>query len=546
MFTKLLSRTKALISRYSNKWTLIALIILGLFLVFAIGKAVISRGADVGDTSDVVRSVAVAPAAQASSFFSVLETTGEVKSQTQGDLRAQRAGIITSVNAQVGQEVGAGRIIASIENASERASVAQAQAGVTQAQANLNKVAGGTREEQLAVLRANTQSAQTALAETYVSVKNTLLLAYTATDTALVGGVDVMFNDADSANPQVSFTSVNNGARISAENARLSAQAIVERHASISLRSIPNATQSILTELNRVESEMLALKGLLDNLITAIDGAVENTSVSTTTIASYKTTAASARTSVLSTLSTLSTARSTLNSAETALTVAQENEEQGVVGSQQEDIDVSQAQLDSARATLAQAVAGLEETRVRAPVSGTITVLTIELGDFVTAFQDVGIVANEEALEVQTFVSPTVIDRLRVGGAARIADRHNGVIVSIAPGVDPTRRQIEVRVGIVDDAPLVHGTRTRVEFLETTEVATEVLSDIRIPISALKLIGDAAFVFTVENGLLVAQPVELGAVVQSTVEIKSGITPSTMVVVDARGLNEGDTVTIQE
>ena len=542
----IIKRTRNFTKRYSNKWTILAAAILLLFAAFAVAKVALNSNDATEANTDTLRSVVVAPASQAASFFSVLETTGEVKSQTQGDLRAQRAGIITAVNVQVGQSVLAGSIVATIENASERASVAQAQAGVAQAQAGLNKIVGGTREEQLAVLRANTQSARTSLSEAHVSVKNTLRSAYTTTDTAIVGGVDVMFDDADSANPKVEFVSVNDTARIRAENARLSVQTIVERHANISLRSIPNQTEAILLELNRVESEMLAFKELLDNLVNALDGGIANASVSEATLATYKTTATSARASVLSQLSSISSARASLNAAETALTVALENQEQGVVGSQQEDIDLAQAQVDSARASLAQAVAGLEETRIRAPVSGTVTVLTLELGDFVTAFQDVGVIANNGTLEVQTFISPTVVERLRVGGGALVAERYNGVITSIAPGVDPSRRQIEVRVALIDEVPLSHGTRTKVEFLETTEVAAEVLTEIRIPVSALKLIGDAAFVFTVEDGKLVAHPVELGAVVQSTVEVKGGIDAATRIVVDARGLNEGDSVVIAE
>lgn len=544
-FTSARTKVRALISRYSNKRTAAALLVVVAFLSFGIFKAFLSGGSqdDAGVTS---RQVQVAPAGAVSQLDSVFESTGEVKSRAQGDLRAQSAGIITNVNYAVGQRAGAGAIIASIENASQRASVAQAQAGVSQAQAALNKVRGGTREEQLAVLAATTASARLSLDEALVSAKNALLGAYIATDTAFTGGIDTLFDDADGANPQLLFTSTKNTQLITAEHERFLLQNIIDRHATASTQVNYYDTKKIRDEIDILESDLFKMKSMLDSLVAALDGAVVGGSVTSTTISSYKSVASAARSSALSTLSTLSATRSALNTAETALTVAQENEEQGVVGAQQEDIDVAEAQLASAKATLAQAVAQLEKTRVRAPVTGVITILNIEPGDFVTSFQDVGLVANNEALEIQTYVSSSVVERIALGGQATIDGVYAGVVTSVAPGLDPIKRQVEVRVALVDDkAPLPHGSRVIVEFLNFGVEDVDSTGPLLIPISALKLIGDAAFVFTVSaEGALEARGVQLGEVIQSSVEILSGIDRTAVIVLDARGLNDGDEVVI--
>lgn len=225
--------------------------------------------------------------------------------------------------------------------------------------------------------------------------------------------------------------------------------------------------------------------------------------------------------------------------------MAEENQSQGVTGAQLEDIEVAQAQLDAAQAALAQSVAQLENTRVRAPVTGLVTILTVDLGDFVSAFQDVGLVANEGALEILAFVSPSAVERLVVGGRVLVDRNYEGVITSIALGVDPLKRQVEVRVALVsDDASITNGSRATVEFLNIETQEIDETTSILIPISALKLVGSDAFVFTVNvsDNTLVAHQVELGSVVQASVEIVNGITRETVIVLDARGLNEGDTV----
>lgn len=540
-----LKKIRAFAMRYSNKGTAVALGVLVIFALIALTASFFGKGSAPEETKNE-RQVRLSTAGGIGGSTALLEVTGEVKSRTQGDLRTQSAGVVTQVNARVGQQVGAGAIIVSIENASQIASVAQAQASVAQAQASLSKTTGGTREQQLAVLASNTANARQAVEEAQISAKNTLRSAYAVTDSTFTGGIDVMFDDADSANPRLLFVTTNSSSATSAEHARFLLQATIDRHSKQASSALALSGDALRAELTTIEGELVTIKNALDSLNKALDGAVSDARISDSTIATYKATASSARSSVLSTLSTLSTARSALNNTQSALTVAIQNEEQGVVGAQQEDIALAQAQVDAAKAGLSSAYAALEKTRVRAPVSGTVQLLTVEKGDFVSSFEDVGLVANEGALEVQTFVSEAVVKRLSIGTPAVIGDVYRGVVTSIAPGIDPTRRQIEVRVAISDTTSnLTNGARTKVVFQEKNEDVSSEAQVIRIPISALKLIGSEAFVFSVSSDFkLIPHPVVLGEVVQSTVVITEGITADQLIVVDARGLNKGDTVTV--
>ena len=68
---------------------------------------------------------------------------------------------------------------------------------------------------------------------------------------------------------------------------------------------------------------------------------------------------------------------------------------------------------------------------------------------------------------------------------------------------------------------------------------------ILIPLSALKITADGTFVFTVENNTLKALPVTQGQLFGNNVEVLEGISKESRIVTDARGLKDGQTVTVK-
>ncbi|PCI29114.1 hypothetical protein COB52_02875 [Candidatus Kaiserbacteria bacterium] len=517
-------KIRAFARRYWNTTTKVALFAITILILLAVTRIILSS-ADAVEGETFTRSVALSPAS-AISAEKGLEVSGIVVAKTQGDLRTKSTGIITKVYREVSETVGAGAIIATMENASELAGVAQSKASVAQAKANLSKVSGGTLAQRLEVLSLSTQNAKDTLREAEIGVQNTLLNAYITTDTSFVGGVDSLFKDADGANPTLTFITTNGIAEIEAEHSRFVLQKTLDRQKEVSSKILYFSGDNLINEINLVESEMLLMKDTLDKLIAALDG---STGVS-------KVVANTARSSVLSTRSALSSSRGALNAAKNAVIVAEENES---IGALSEDTDIAEAQVQSALAGLAQSYARLEDTYVRAPVSGVITRLSIKPGDFVNSFQDVGLVASRGALEVEAFVSVSISKQLTVGDKVTVDGVYAGVITSISESIDPIKRQIEIRVAILEEASIPNGSRTSITFFNKSA------ETIRVPISALKLIGSDSFVFTVVNGKLVSIPVTLGEIVQNSVTLTSGVAPSTEIVLDARGLNEGDSVNIK-
>jgi RND family efflux transporter MFP subunit len=353
-------------------------------------------------------------------------------------------------------------------------------------------------------------------------------------DGAVKGTADTMFSNPTSGQPHFNPLTSNTQAKANAENERLLLGASLDRE--VGMTSSVSTLADLTGELSRTETEVRAARTFLDTVIVALNAAIANGDFSASTIATYISSASTARTS-------LTTALSSIASARAALDVAQQSLDQGVTGAQPEDVAVAQASLTQAQGSLAAARAGLEKTIIRAPISGTINSFSLKLGDYVQATQQVLTVANNGALEVLSYVTEDDAKDIAVGDLVTI-ESAQGSVTRIAPALDPVTKKIEVRIGIEKNADLVNGQSVIVNFVR--KVATiDKNATLTIPISALKVGAQDMSVFTVStSSTLVAHTVSVGTLLGDRVEVSSGLTPDMMIVIDARGLREGQVVEV--
>ncbi|MBI5470487.1 efflux RND transporter periplasmic adaptor subunit [Candidatus Kaiserbacteria bacterium] len=504
-------------------WILVAVVIGGgIFMI------VHSRGVVVPQEEQVARQVEVKSVAELSSGSASLSVVGTVSSKSEATVRAEKSGEVVSVSHELGDTVSAGTVVAQLENASERAAVLTAQGSVDAASAALAKVKKGTREEQLAILKSNLDTARS-------GAVNTLLTAYAAVDSAVKGTTDPMFSNPTSGQPHFNLLTSNTQAKSNAENMRLLLNPALEREGAVTAKVSTFA--DLAGELSRSESEVRSVRTFLDAVIVALNAAIANSDFSASTIATYITNASAARTALTTSLSSIASARS-------ALEVAQKTLDQGVTGAQQEDIDAATATLTQAQGALASARANLEKTIIRAPISGTINSFSLKRGDFVQATQAVLTVANNGALEVVAYITEDDAKSIAVGTSVEIEDAE-GSITRIAPALDPLTKKIEVRIGIAKNAGLVNGQSVIISFNRKAPVSTAKNTIITIPISALKVGAEDMSVFTVSaSSALVSHVVTVGVLLGDRVEIRAGLTPEMEIVTDARGLREGQVVQV--
>ncbi len=486
-------------------------------------------GAPTAAPATTVRSVEIKSVAELSSVSSPLAVVGVVSSVSEATVRAESSGQATRVYRALGDNVSAGSIVVELEASSQRAALQQAQGSVDAAVAALAKVEAGTRPEQLAILQSAVEGAKS-------GAVNTLLSAYSSADNAVRNSADSMIDNPEGTLPTLKFTIPDSQLTSDIQNARTALIAILKRQQSASDTISPSS--DLFAELTRMESELRMVREFLDDLNAGLNKAVPTANVTASTIAAYQSTATGARTSINSALASVSAARQTLQT-------AQKNSEQGVTGAQKEDVALAKASLTQAQGSYAAALANLEKSLIRAPISGTINSFAIKRGDYVAQSTPVLTVANNGALEIVAYITEQDMRDIRAGDKATLEGGATGVVTRVAPAIDPVTKKIEVRIGVSGKSDtLVNGQSVTVTFMRRGAVAnTSTAGRITVPISAIKVGSSENSVYTVSaEGTIEAHPVTLGELLGDRVVVSGGLTLDMQIVTDARGLRVGQEV----
>jgi RND family efflux transporter MFP subunit len=500
-------------------------IIIGvLAAVVLFGALALARSGSSTSTPNDTPTVTVMRVADLAGNSNSVSVIGTVQSISEATILTQTGGIVRSVNTRIGSAVPAGFIIASLDNASEQAAVLQAQGAYDAAVAGRN------------ITSLQSGNAQSAFAEAATSARGTYRSAFTSIDGALANNVSVFFGASTPVGPALLINSPDHDT-FSHRRAALTDTLTQWRN------DLPNGDSTDpATLLNQADNVSQTVATFLADL-----SAAANTYGSGATAAQ---------------LASLATARATVDSVRASISAARDNytakKTAAQVGSQQSvSSDSSTASADAsvkqALGALRGAQASLEKTLVRAPISGTVNFLSPHVGDYVGALTHVATVAQNGALEIVAYISEDNRNYLSTGETVSVEDNYKGIVTSIAPALDPVTKQIEVHVAVNGAANLVNGQSVHISFpnLVSTTASTAATSTasstptLYLPLAAVKLLTDSRVVYSVgPDGRLVAHPVEIGAVLGDRIQINTPLSPDLVIVADARGLSEGEKVTV--
>lgn len=488
-----------------------------------------------------IKEVRVASVAKLSGDATTLVVVGDLRAAAQADLRAEKGGRVTRVNYKAGDRVPAGAIIAELENAAERARVLSAQGSLQGAEAALAKLIAGDRPEEREATQSALESANQSFSQAQLSAVTAFRQGYAAAQSAVEANADTFFRDVETINPKLVPTTQQFQTSEDIEQERVAIGDILEQWQE-EVAQIDTG-DDLSAAVTRGQQRLERINAFLNDISRVIAAQTEF-NVSQATIDSQQAVIASARASANAGLGGLAQARTALANASLAKAQAESGVEINRAGARSEDIAGAQANVTSARGAVASAAADLDSTRIRAPFAGIISSLSVTQGKFVTAQEPAATVVSEagDAWVVETFVSPEDRSRIESGALATIADIATGTVSTIAPGVDPATQKVRVDINLSSKPETLAPGQTVRAAIKTNASSSDERS-VAIPLSALKLTPDSAFVFTVNaSSTLVAREVKVGTVSGDRAVIESGLTPEIEIVVDARGRREGETV----
>jgi RND family efflux transporter MFP subunit len=215
--------------------------------------------------------------------------------------------------------------------------------------------------------------------------------------------------------------------------------------------------------------------------------------------------------------------------------------------------EVAARTLAVAEAALAVAERNLEDTVVRAPFGGVVTVKAAQEGEMVSPISagggytrtGVGTIVDMKSLEVEVDVSENFINRVVPG--QRALTKLNAYpdwdipahVVAIIPTADRAKATVKVRVAFDEaDARILPQMGVRVTFLASGGDAplAAASSALVVPAAAVQADGDTGVVYVLSNGSVERRSVRLGPRLGAAQVVLSGLTSGTRVA--ASGLGE--------
>lgn len=247
---------------------------------------------------------------------------------------------------------------------------------------------------------------------------------------------------------------------------------------------------------------------------------------------------------------TVASAQAVLGKNAAALRRADALHKQGYLSGANMDISTADqktaaAQLQTAQASLAETLVKLDQTNIRAPVSGLVSSRTVVKGQIVSAGAELLRIVRDDQLELAAQIPEADLPRVRAGVAAVVTDEQGhktiGHIRLVTPQVDPQTRLALARISLPIGSGFSSGEfgRAVIEAGATPTVA--------VPESAIVFRDGKPNVLVIDQTRHLHQrAVDTGERAQGYVAINAGLRPGEQVVTEGAGfLGEGDLVRVK-
>lgn len=202
-------------------------------------------------------------------------------------------------------------------------------------------------------------------------------------------------------------------------------------------------------------------------------------------------------------------------------------------------VDAATAEARAARSAVEVARAASQQTRIIAPIDGTVISDPPDVGAIVNPEQHLVEVADMTTLVVEVDVPEARLASVRLGGPAEIVldafpgRRFRGETTEIGRRIDRARATATVKVKFVDPATdVLADMAARVSFLteQLTDDQLQAAARIVVPSNAVARRSGGTYVFVAEDGVVHARAVRLGPEGPEGYELVEGPSPGTQLV----------------
>jgi len=203
-------------------------------------------------------------------------------------------------------------------------------------------------------------------------------------------------------------------------------------------------------------------------------------------------------------------------------------------------VDTTQARLKSARAAKARAARNLQRTYLSAPFAGTVNVVNIEEGDYVTPNAVSVELVDLENIDLYVEVTGDTASAISLQQSVSVeinGQRHSGKIIALRSDPDPVTFTHAIRIRL-EGEKLLPGTLGLVELPLPTQKSV-----LAVPVSSLLQEDGRSYVFVIKAGRLERREVQVGIRNNDNIVVQSGLQENEKIVArDIAALTDGQTI----
>ena len=401
----------------------------------------------------------------------VVEATGNLAPRAQVDVAFATGGTLKEIRVKIGDRVTAGQALAVLDSSDLELQLAQSQAAVVVAEANLNKNLAGARPEDIT-------ATQNSLTQSYANLTQQQVTLSAATERARLSWVESAnsLRDAQQAYENIYWDNRKLEEKIGAEN-------------------VPDANYD-----NEAKARRAVENG---------EAAMEQARLSYEAAKQQE--------------------ESTMRTARSQVSTAQANLEKLTGGPVSTDVAAAEASVEQSRAALAITEAQLAKATLRAPFSGVVAQVVASEYDLVTVATPIVVLVDAGGYRIDVEVDEVDISKVAVGHEAEITldalaevtlrGEVEEIALTPSAGQGVVTYRVRLGLGVVADGAVRAGMTANVGIV--TRDAQGVLI---VPRRAVRLVEGQAYVERVVSGEeLESVAVTLGLTDPQYVEIVAGL-----------------------
>ncbi len=188
--------------------------------------------------------------------------------------------------------------------------------------------------------------------------------------------------------------------------------------------------------------------------------------------------------------------------------------------------DMAAKQKEELNASINELYVKIEDTVIKAPISGVVKMIEGEMGDLAVVGKPLISIDDNEELVVKVNVSESDINRISVGSIAVLKinglnDEINTKVSKIIPNVNPS-----TRIGLIELGPIINE-KSFVLFsgssIEVKIITNEIKDKLIIPKNSIKNLNEKNMVYLFSNGMVKEVEIETGITVGESTEVKNGL-----------------------